>query len=101
MTDHIIKEFNTIDPVSFKEIVVKKGKTLHLRPPLTSSTTFYCVHGACVLHVLNNALKIIDTTSLVSGETYNSPKNAKTFLIESLNTPDQDLKFLKITTRIN
>lgn len=101
MTDYIVKYLNENEFVSLEEIVIKKGRTLHLRPPPPLITMFYCVSGACVLHVLDKELHMVETTSLVPGETYKPPKSSKTFLIESLNTPDQDLKFLKITTRIN
>jgi hypothetical protein len=61
--------------------------------------SLYCISGIAIIHALDSTLSLIDTTPMVSGEVYVLTENTQTFLIESLNTTDHDLKFLKILTR--
>lgn len=100
MNDYILKELVSLNNgSSVEEIVLPKNKTLHLKVTANINVFLYCVYSAAIIYPLDDSLTLIDTIPIVSGEIYTLPNNTKTFLLESLNTSDQDLKILKIVTR--
>ena len=100
MNDYILKELVSLNNgSSVEEIVLPKNKTLHLKVTPNINVFLYCVYSAAIIYPFDDTLALIDTIPIVSGEIYTLPNNAKTFLLESLNTSDQDLKILKIVTR--
>ena len=100
MNDCFSKQLALLDDgFSIEEIVLSKSKTLHVQIDLNASTFLYCIHAAAIIYPLDLSLNLIDSSPIVSGQIYNLPNNAKAFLLESLNTSDQDLKILKIVTR--
>ena len=100
MNEHISKQLILLEnQFSIEEIVLPKNKTLHLQLTLGLNTFIYCIHSAGIVYPLDDKLKLLDNTPIVSGEIYKFPDNAKAFLLESLNTSDQDLKILKIVAK--
>ena len=100
MNEYLSKQLALLENgFSVEEIVLPKNKTLHLQITYDLNTFIYCVHSAGILYPLDAELNVIDNAPIVSGEIYKFPDNAKAFLLESLNTSDQDLKILKIVTR--